>query len=272
MSGIINKVIQRYYPSELQGVDRDSVQYFEILMGRVRKRGTYVNRLYRRYYRNFLDCLSKYKVDDGGVYLELGSGYGFFKDYCAGEIQLIRTDVVPHQNLDQIVNGEKLPFDENSVSAIFLFGVLHHIKHVESFFSEAERCLRPGGAVIMIEPTGNKFAQFMYRVSHSEPFDAEVTSWVIPGSDPMTCANLALPHVIFNRDLGVFQERFKKLKIRCNEYHSPLLFQMSGAGAYEPPLGNWSYYLFLFFDWVLTPFHKQVGMFSTIVLQKDMRQ
>ena len=264
----VKALLSKMIVKDFVGVDRNSVQYFDLLRARVKTEGTFINKVYRLYYSKLMKNLNKFDVDRSGLYLELGSGYGFFQDFSRPQINLIRSDVVQHDNLDQIVNAEKLPFDDATVSAIFMFGVLHHIKTVDNFFDEAKRCLKKGGAVIMIEPTGNRYSEIMYRLSHTEPFDRHVKDWIIPGEDPMTCANLALPYVIFERDRAKFIAKHKELKIRCNHYHSPLLFQMSGNEMYNPPLGHWSYYLFRCIDFLLTPLSKQLGMFSTIVLQK----
>ena len=267
---IVKNLVNKFIHTDFRGVDRNSVKYFQLLMRRVRVEGSYVNNLYNYYYSILLKCLNSFDVAKGGVYVELGSGYGFLQDYAKQRnISLIRTDVVKHSNLDQVVDAQKLPFEDETVSAIFMFGVLHHIKNTYEFFQEAQRVLKNKGAIIMIEPTSNLFAELMYKASHSEPFDKKAKDWIIPGDDPMTCANLALPEIIFKRDIRTFKALYPNLNLNLNKYHSPLLFQMSGAGPYKPPFGEKSYYLFRLVDLLLSPLNRYLGMFSTIVVTKE---
>lgn len=45
-----------------------------------------------------------------------------------------------------------MPFQDKSVSAFMMIDVLHHIKDSRQFFKEMQRCLKPGGKIVMIEP------------------------------------------------------------------------------------------------------------------------
>lgn len=46
-----------------------------------------------------------------------------------------------------------LPFDDESFDLITSFSVLHHIPNVSHVLSELNRCLRPGGILLLREPT-----------------------------------------------------------------------------------------------------------------------
>ena len=43
------------------------------------------------------------------------------------------------------------PTEGESIDAILMINVLHHIKNPQGFLEEAQRCLRPGGRVVMID-------------------------------------------------------------------------------------------------------------------------
>lgn len=199
----------------------------------------FVNKVYRDFYQRFVDAAENVQT---GKWVELGSGYGFFKEFVkelTGN-NLIRSDIQEHFNLDMKFSAEEIPFDNNSVSSFFMLGVLHHIKNCERMFKDIERTLKPGGRLIMIEPYNNKFASFMYRISHHEPFDPNA-GWNIPGDKAMACANLALPWIVFERDIKIFESKFPNLVIKQIELHNPFTFQVSGAGAYNTFLPGFLY-------------------------------
>lgn len=74
--------------------------------------------------------------------LELGSGAGFFKTYCP---RAIASEVFRMPGVDVVADACNLPFLENSLDAIVMTDVFHHIPHVSLFLTEAARCIRPGG-------------------------------------------------------------------------------------------------------------------------------
>jgi len=45
-----------------------------------------------------------------------------------------------------------LPFADDTLRAIVMTDVLHHLQNLRRFFKEASRCVEVGGKVIMIEP------------------------------------------------------------------------------------------------------------------------
>ncbi len=146
-------------------------------------------------------------------------------------------------------------------------GVLHHIKNPELFFKDAERVLVAGGRVVMIEPTNNAFARFMYKISHHEPFDADA-EWKILSDKHLAGANLALPWIIFIRDHLKYNLKFPNLKVYNIRYHNSLTFQISGAGAYNTFLPGFTFPLFKLIEKLISPFYKSIAMWMTIELEK----
>ncbi len=97
-------------------------------------------------------------VSGGGAVIELGSGAGYIKDVLP---QTITSDVT-EGNADMVVDAQDLPFDDESVRALLLTHVFHHIPDVRLFFAEALRVLQPGGVISMIECAHTPLSRFFF--------------------------------------------------------------------------------------------------------------
>lgn len=181
-----------------------------------------LNQLYTEYYLHFKNSIAAIK---GGKVLELGSGGGFIKEVIP---DAITSDVVPISGCDLVVFAEKLPFENESLKAILMIDVLHHVKTPEEFFNEALRCLVPGGKIIMVEPANTLWAKFIWKTFHHEPFD-DKAGWIIKGEGRMSDANIAFPWILFGRDRTLFENKFPQLKINSLKIHTPVAYILSGG-------------------------------------------
>src|ERR1700744_411384 len=77
--------------------------------------------------------------------VELGAGSSFIRERRRG---IITSDVTT-ANVDLALDGRTLPFRDNSVRALLLTHVFHHIPDCASFLREAARVLVPGGVISM---------------------------------------------------------------------------------------------------------------------------
>ena len=180
----------------------------------------FLRAIYCEWYNRILSALpSKDKV------LELGSGAGFLKEVLPGAIT---SEVFPISNVDIIADARNLQFADGELDAIVMTDVLHHIPGVDRFFSEASRCIRPGGRVVMIEPWRTQWSEWVYTHLHHEPFEPD-SDWDIPMSGPLSGANGAMPWIIFSRDRALFEERYLNLKIASIEPIMPLSYLVSGG-------------------------------------------
>lgn len=213
-------------------------------------------------YKDFYSKIKSTKLPKPVV--EIGSGAGFIKKIIPGAMT---TDVIKASGIDIKAFAEKLPFKKSSIGSIVMLNVFHHIKDPKSALKEFERCLKPGGKIVMIEPWVTSFSKFIYQNFHHETFDPEA-GWKINGKGRMSDANGALPWIIFSRDVNLFKHEYPNLKIEQIKPHTPLRYLLSG-GLSKPQLILNYYYRFLGkFEKLISPLNKHLAMFATITITK----
>lgn len=216
---------------------------------------------YKLFRRQFLPNL------DNKVLVEIGAGAGFIKQVLPNAIT---SDVMPLPELDQVFSATQMPFEDSSVEGFFMLNVFHHIKDCEAFLSEAQRCLKVNGKIVMVEPANTVFSRYFYQHFHHENFDPTATEWQFdPEGGPLSSANGALPWIVFQRDRQVFQSKFPNLKIRICHAHSPLVYILSGGLSYKQFLPDFMYLPVRAVEWLLSPFHRWIGMFMTVIIEKE---
>jgi SAM-dependent methyltransferase len=151
----------------------------------------------RRLYGGWFEQLRDLMAAGPGPVVELGAGCGAFKDFMPS---VIATDVVATPWADQVVDAERLPWDDGEVANIVMVDVFHHIPEPAAALREAERVLRPGGRMVMCEPYCSPVSRLVYRYLHHEPADmgADPAAVQSSGDDPFD-ANNALPTLLFWR-------------------------------------------------------------------------
>src|SRR5262249_49170492 len=154
-----------------------------------------LKRFYDEVYARYVSCLIE--CPKWGLVIELGSGGGFAKQ-CIPE--LITTDVLPYEGVDQVVDATKMPFRNGSVRFFGMLNVFHHIPDVGAFLAEAQRCLVPGGRLLLVDQHNGWINSFVLRHFHHEPFLPEVESWQFDSEGPLSGANGALAWIVFVRD------------------------------------------------------------------------
>jgi SAM-dependent methyltransferase len=153
----------------------------------------FLNRLYRDWYGMLVDTLPPVP----GPTLEVGAGGGFLADHCPG---LIQTDIQFGADNDLSANAMALPVRSDSLRALVMINMFHHLSDPEAFLHEASRCVKPGGAVAMIEPWITPCSWLIYRWFHHEPCDMRQASWRAPTDARAGFANAALPWIVLCRD------------------------------------------------------------------------
>ena len=183
----------------------------------------FLRRLYRHYYSHY-DAV-RGRATPGGPVIEIGSGGGFYREIRQGVVSL---DIRPGADVDIVGSALALPFTSQSVSAVLLLNVLHHLPDPAAFFRECNRVLKPGGRVCLIEPYVSWLSRRVIKPLHHEPWD-ETGTWALPESGPMTGANMALPWIIFARDRARYDAEYPTLPVDRLTRHTLVLYLLSGG-------------------------------------------
>jgi SAM-dependent methyltransferase len=159
-----------------------------------------------------------------------------------------------------------MPFGDQVLRAIVFTDVLHHIPNVRLFFSEAVRCIRPGGKVLMIEPWVTAWSNFAYRHLHHEAFSPEATDWSFPSAGPLSGANTAVPWIVFQRDRRTFEAEFPQLEIEQILPLLPFRYVVSGGVGMRSLMPGFTNRIWLKLERMLQPWMSHLGMFAFISL------
>lgn len=220
----------------------------------------YLKKTYQEWYSHLLKALPEMEGD----ILEIGSGGGFLKEMLPS---VITSDILPLDYCDACFSAEKLPYSDKSLSAIMMVNVLHHIPNPENFFSEAQRCLKPGGKILLIEPTSTPLSRFFYKKIHHEPFD-DTAFWNLEPGSPLSNSNQAIPWIIMKRDRAKFDLLFPELQLVKYQKLMPFNNVLSGGLSWHPLLPLWMYSVVRFFEVAFSPFVSLVGLFAFSIVEK----
>ncbi len=144
----------------------------------------------KRIYQEWYETISGHLPDIDGPVLELGSGAGFLSRYVP---RLITSEIFNCPGIQVVLDGQALPIAMESLRAIVMTDVLHHVPDPRRFFREAARCLRVGGRILLIEPWVSRWSRIVYTHLHHEPFQPDSRDWTIPLNGPLSGANGAMP-------------------------------------------------------------------------------
>lgn len=222
----------------------------------------FLRRIYLEWYGKLLRALP---AGDEPI-LELGSGAGFFAELCP---EVITSEVFLCAGVKSVIDARRLPFRDGSLRAIVMTDVLHHIPGPEAFFREAQRALRLGGRMLMIEPWVSAWSRFVYTRFHSEPFRPLASQWTFPSTGPLSGANGALPWIIFSRDQERFGALFPRLRVTQLETFMPLRYLLSGGVSMRSLMPGWSFTPWKAFERLLSPWMRYLAMFAFIQVERQ---
>ena len=197
--------------------------------------------------------------------LELGSGAGFMSESVPG---LITSDMLPSPGVRVVTDGRALPFASEVLRGVAMVDVLHHIPDVGRFFSEAARCVRPGGVITMVEPWVTRWSKLVYTHLHHEPFMADAVDWTFSSTGPLSGANGALPWIVLDRDRSRFERAFPQWRIQAIKPFMPLRYLLSGGVSMRTLQPGWSFGFWKVVERSLERLGINAAMFAFIVLRR----
>jgi len=181
----------------------------------------------RKIYGDLYQRMDQAALD--GDTLEIGGGIGNLK---IGNGRLIRSDIQCSTGVDVATDAQSLPFASAVFSNIVLFDVLHHLQCPLLFFAEAERVLKPGGRIIMMEPGITPISRILYKLGHDEPVDME---WDMTDpckldvdKDPYD-SNQAIPTILFKQYPQLFLKMVEGFRINNSKWLSLFAYPLSGG-------------------------------------------
>jgi SAM-dependent methyltransferase len=244
----------------MRGLNPDSPDAIILRRTVLREKGL-LRRIYEEWYRSIVEVLPS----GAGALVELGSGAGYLRDFVPG---LVSSDVLMLPGLSAVLDAHAIPFRDRSLKAIIMIDVLHHLADAERFFHEAARCVRPEGALIMIEPWVTSWSTLVLSRFHHEPFDPHVAQWRLPESGPESRANQALPWIIFHRDRRTFESTFPVWQVRSITLQMPVSYILSGGLRMRSLVPGGAFRIVRFLERLATPWMDTIAMFARIVLER----
>ena len=135
---------------------------------------------YAEFYRMIADRIADRPA---GPVVECGSGIGNLKSVIP---DAVATDLFPNPWIDRVENVFALSMADNSVAALILFDVFHHLEYPGTALAEMRRVLAPGGKVVLLEPAAGLLGRIALGLFHHEPLGLGKTiTWSAPVSwDP----------------------------------------------------------------------------------------
>lgn len=231
-----------------------------------RRRVIQEKRLLQDIYRDWYAAIASSLPPGPEPVLELGSGAGFMRAYVD---RLIASDILQVPHLDLVLDACRIPLADRSLKGIAMTNVLHHIADVESFFLDAARVVRPGGALVMIEPWVTPWSRVIYGRFHHEPFHPGAADWKVSGSGPLSAANGALPWIVFERDRARFEREFPAWRVASIEPGMPLRYLLSGGFTWPGMTPAWTSGAWRLVEKGLGPLARKFGLFARIVVSRS---
>lgn len=261
----MSRLLDQLQEPEVRGCPMDGPARFNAHRS-VLARKAMIRDVFREFHALFHELDSRYFQGKGQV-IELGAGVYPVRETVPG---VLATDVVPAPHLDRTLDAEAMDVPDESVRAFYLQNVFHHFPHPSRFFGQLENKLIPGGGAILVEPADGALASCLYpRLFASEGFDKDAGSWDTATSGPMSGANQALSHVIFDRDRTLFERTHPALEVVHRDVlRNWIRYLASGGLNYRPIVPQFASPALRLLETAVSPLRRVLGLHRVIVLRK----
>ena len=164
-----------------------------------------------------------------GPTVELGAGTGNFKEFMPSSLS---SDLVFCEWLDVVHDAMALPYGDATVGNFVLIDSIHHVKRPVAVIEEMQRCLKPGGRIVVLDVYISPFSYLYYNFLHKEDVDLSVDVFNIEEDDAEKApfsSNQAIATLLFFRGLARFKARFPALAPVKASVMEFLLYPLSGG-------------------------------------------
>ncbi|MBL7777075.1 MAG: class I SAM-dependent methyltransferase [Chitinophagales bacterium] len=249
----------------LLGKNPDSVEFLDVHRTVLQEKP-----MMREVFTEFYDAcinLDKRYFTGTGKRVEIGAGVSFFKKVYP---EIVSTDIKPTPHLDMVVDALNMPFENNSIRAIYGINCFHHFPNPDKFFNELERVLEPGGGCVLIDPYHGPVASVFYKnVFDTEDFNKEQKEWTNDGLGVMMDANQALSYIVFTRDADKLRAAHPDLEIVLQKpLTNYMRYLMCGGLNFRQLMPTFMSPLLKFKEWLLSPLATVFGLHHVIVIRK----
>jgi len=247
-----------------KGIDFDSVEAAAI-QRKIFKEKEILEILYKEYCRPFIESANR--APKNAKMLEIGAGANLLKEKIHS---LICSDLIDCPWLDLTASAYALPFKKGSLDRIFLLFVCHHLGQIEKFLDEADRCLKPGGEMVIVDPAITIFSKFYYKYFHVDNLNLQTNEWGFKGAGRLSDSNIALAWIIFFRDREHFSRLYPGFTIEKIDYSTCLSFLLSGGLRIRQLLPTWFISkLFAVENWFIRHVSHQIAVTMALTIRKS---
>jgi SAM-dependent methyltransferase len=205
--------------------------------------------------------------------LEIGSGTSPLKQFLSN---VVTSDVLDLDYLDLVFDCLDIDkvnaVEDNSLDAITVTNVLHHLKSPIAFLNRAASKLKSGGKLIATEPFFSVLSTPIFKYLHHEPVNFRIAEPELGDLEgPLTSANIALPWLIFFRNREWLQGLNDKYDVEnlSIRYFTALSYMITGGISHRLPVPTLLYRMLFRMDLGLSRcFPKFCAAFCTVTLTR----
>jgi len=129
-------------------------------------------------------------IFEGSTVIDIGCGDKFLEPaFIARKMNYYGYDI---NDLD--IETDKLPHDDESIDLLISFALIEHLEYPKNMLTEAMRCLKPGGSIVISTPNWWYSSKHFYDdYTHVKPYSPNTLSYLLADNgfkDIFDCPNL----------------------------------------------------------------------------------